>query len=173
MNNKTLLRKWLKVIPLKHGKGLSVYSRICSEHFPGRKKQSRDDIPSLFPQTSTADRVRARPKPTKNGSVESKRKWPKMITKVKLDHTYAQTPNLLTSEHHRSTPTSSYLTVIESKDLNLQCKEVKNVGTMCYTDTDNSIIMQDASTSTGNEATKTCDIGIEVNIYFCIDQNYE
>ncbi len=47
LNNKTLLRKWLKVIPLKLGKG--VHSRICNEHFP-EKKRGRYDIPSIFPQ---------------------------------------------------------------------------------------------------------------------------
>ena len=54
LKNKTLLHKWMKVIPLKHGKGVSVHSRICS----GGEKQSRDDVPSIFSQAQLVAKER-------------------------------------------------------------------------------------------------------------------
>ena len=173
LQNKVLLHKWLKAIPLKQCKRVNEHSRICSEHFVGKRKRNRHDTPSIFPQKTAIIKRTVR----KNNIVDktecnvTTKKWPKVITKVRHDHTYARVPSQAPAEHCNSISFNNpktYLTVIEGCDLvsPLNITTVKAVGVNTYNST-----MQDASTSTESASAsssnhKTHDIGVEVNNFY-------
>ena len=97
-----------------------------------------------------------------------RKKWPKTLTKVKHDHSAQAAASQTPGEHNNSCildNTSSYLTVLESRDLQVQCNKVTTVGSMTCFDSDKNV--QDASTSTVETSTR--DIGIEVSTYFSIE----
>lgn len=124
LKNKQLLQKWLQIIPLKC-ENVNVHTRICSAHFTGGIRR-KDDIPNIFPtqpvpkQTGRKEIVRA---------VVTPRKWPKVITKVRHDHTYAAPQCDSERDEVTSSRSQSHLTVISSKDILPRCSELADMAT--------------------------------------------
>ena len=185
LKNKQLLQRWIRVIPLKC-ENVNIHTRICSEHFVEGTK-GRDDVPSLFPnqlkQTGRKEIIKH--------TIATPRKWPKSITKVKHDHTYAAQCLPSSEEYASPVPTSvisgSYLTVTNCMDVMPRYSEVLDVATNTDNSTCNTsvstepVILHDVSTSTETtllpkdtftqtEDSISREVGVEANFYFSIEQ---
>ena len=152
LKNKVLLANWLKVIPRKSD-SISIHSRICSDHFSEGSKKSKDAVPSVFPNASTAIK---RAYKERNENIEfSRKKFPKAITKVRHDHTYAMQPN------HECSP-ETYLTVLESDEVKLDDSSSDSNGR-----TEEEVVCTSSPIHVVSKSTN--DFGVQVNGNFCIE----
>ena len=180
LKNKALLQKWLRVIPLKC-KNINMHTRICSAHFNGGIK-SRNDTPSLFPAQPVSNPAHRK---AIKYSAAFPRRWPKTITKIRHDHTYALPARCATTIKEETVINAqSCLTVIGSIDVLPKCRKCSHIATNTNNSTCDVAISTESVTtrdiSIGTEilshdigisaAVNTRDVGVEAKLFFSIDQ---